>query len=384
MNQPGFTYHMLHVDGSGKCSSRGRSELREQGPVLHWECLLQQLRTNGSFVDERPRLVLEVHGGFSNSTRLAKQLRAVAAAEPLASRDCVATSFALVREPAKFVTSNLHDSFKHSWFKHEFKQLAALHPPLPDGTGALFGRAKRLPLAAADYRNGALHARLGEWLPRLRDSQLRQVHVYAEGSPALSRSVVPIGAAAEVAVHRFLRALDIVGVTERGSESLLLLMRRAGLPNFRYHIAGANEQVKSFIRLQRPEWIAPEREQLALLLNASQLDVRMHREALANLDAMIVREGGRFGCQLRTLKAHKPQINPHVYPCVSPLVNDPLAPWARCIPAELCGRHYAPKCKIGELLPGQPGWVPMSKRKPAAKLRPLLHTRAHLLDETQS
>lgn len=51
------------------------------------------------------------------------------------------------------------------------------------------------------------------------------------------------------------------------------------------------------------------------------------------------------------------QVNARVYPCEAGLVNDPQTPWARCLPAELCGHPlYAPACALGP--DGRSVWPP--------------------------
>lgn len=356
MNQPGFTYHFLHAGGG--CNRRGRADLVAQALGVDWACLLEQLTTNRSFVEERPRLILEVHGGFTNSTRLALQLRAAADSPPMRALGCVTTSFALVRSPLKFLVSNLQDSFKHSWFKREYAALASSTGPRPAEQPRAQPRpAPGKPLPLADYRNGALHEALPRWLPRLVDAQTRQVYAYAEGRPTLANSAAPIRPQHVAAVRRFLAALDVLGVTERGSESMLLLMRRAGLPNYRYHIAGANDAIKTFVRKQRPGWPAQEAPLVAAVVNGSAHDRAMEQLAAARLDRAVAAGGAQLACELRLLRNHTPLVNPRYYPCVDGLVNDPQTPWARCIPRALCGRAYAPACRLD--------WTP-----PPARTRP--------------
>jgi len=164
-------------------------------------------------------------------------------------------------------------------------------------------------------------------------------------------------------VYGFLHALDVLGVTERGTESLLLLMRRAGLPNYRYHIAGANDQVKRFLAHSQPLWAALERPLIAAVVNASARDRAMAQHAVRLLDGAVAAAGPQFACQLALLKAHRPLVNPRVYPCVRGMVNDPNAPWARCIPHGLCGAAYAPNCRLDQRLPGQTGWAEARKAK---------------------
>lgn len=345
MNQPGFVYMLLRVDRT--CLPRNTAELLRGSPVVSWSCLLEQLRTNHSFVAANPRLVLEVHGGMPNSTRLAEQLSAAASLPPLASLGCRTTSFALIRDPLKFVSSNLHDSFKHSWFKREYAQLAQ---PLAPAADPAVPKGKQI--RAADYRNERLHAQLPRWLPRLVDSQVRQVHVYAAGSLELSSSKAPIQHSHVAAVRAFLRTLDVVGVTERAADSLVWIIEATGFQNTLYHVAGANDIVKNFIRNHRPHWAVEEKPVLGAVANQSGRDQLIHADAMRMLDRAVAAGGAAFRCRVGLFKQQKVMVNPKRYPCVEGLVNDPRAPWARCIPVHLCGTSYAPVCtKPGEALP---------------------------------
>jgi hypothetical protein len=227
MNQTGFTYHSLMGNRNqgmhmGACDNSSRRKLLGTALGVNWRCVLEQLRTNASFIRAHPRLVLEVHGDYNNATHMAAELRNVGeTSEHMRAMGCVTTSFGFFRDPTKFLASNLHDSFRHSWFKPRYAVLANRYPPSVQA-------ARAMPLLRpADYRNPTLHAVLSDWLPQLADSQLKQVHAYAGGKRIFISPAVSVGTLHVTHVQRLVDALDVVGITERGTESILLLMERA-------------------------------------------------------------------------------------------------------------------------------------------------------------
>jgi hypothetical protein len=368
MNQPGFTYHALvgksHTGmNPGTCEDFSRRRLLGTAFGVNWRCMLVQLRTNASFIRAHPRLVFEVHGGYHNATHMAADLRNVGeTSEHMRAMGCVTTSFGFFRDPTKFLASNLHDSFRHSWFKPRYAVLANRYPPNAQAASAMSS------LQPADYRNPTLHAVLSDWLPQLVDSQLKQVHAYAGGAMMDLLSPDASVSKAHVAhVQRLVDAWDVVGITERGTESILLLMERAGLSNYQYHIAGANEAVKAYVRNKQPDWPAVEKPLIARIIANSSHDQWLHRYVSLKLDRLIREAGPQFRCRLGIARRFKPLLNPRVYPCIQgKLINDRTAPWARCIPVELCGHTlYAPSCSLDQLLPGQPGWLKAQRRERA-------------------
>lgn len=292
--QPGYEYYRLvssarplppPPDGGRAPALRAR-ELEPFAPGRAAVSVAELLRNveaaNGSALDAHPRVLFEVHGGGS-VPQIALALRRMRAAPAFARRGCDAVLFASVREPTQFLLSNLHDSFRHSFYRARFLEVAA-----PD----------------AEYHHAGWHGKVARLSDELVDAQSKTLLKYA-GLPRLHvRHDAPLSRAAVESAEQLLHELSIVGITHRGDELIVQLIRRLGLQRVRFAIVGSNADRVRRLQCAHPEWRPDEQRALGLAANRSTADHRLYDAALRLASARIAAlPGGRahLDCQVAAL-----------------------------------------------------------------------------------
>lgn len=235
---------------------------------------------NASALDLHPRAIFEMHGSGSIGQTVAAILR-MRAAPAFVRRGCDAFAFVSVREPLQFLLSNLHDSFRHSFYRHRFVQHTR-----PE----------------TEYFQPSWHGRLSDVAAEVADAQLKTLLKYT-GRRAAQHNGVPGGAALERALA-LLEQIDIIGITHRGDELFSQLVSRLGLQKVQFEIVGSNSARVRKAHEAFPSWKTEERRLFGQAANRSALDHRLYTHALRLSEARLQRlPGGRahLECQAREL-----------------------------------------------------------------------------------
>jgi hypothetical protein len=289
--QPGYEYYAmaagpllptLQVDAQPPTAGAREPIVAAQGRVQLSEFLLN-IESSASVLREHPRVLFEVHGDGS-LTSVNAAIARMRAAPAFRAAGCDAFSFVSVREPTQFLVSNLHDSFRHSFYRREFVQRTR-----PE----------------TEYFQPDWHARLADIAAEVPDSQIKTFMRYMQPLRAPASSSAPLRREAVEAALSALEGVDIIGITNRGDELFAQLAVRLGLRKALFEIVGSNSDRVRKAHCAHPTWRADEARLFSAAGNASAIDHELYARGLQLANARIAAlPGGRahLACQHKWLR----------------------------------------------------------------------------------
>jgi len=232
----------------------------ELGSVA-WANLVVNVETTASVFDAHPRMIFEVHGSqYSQALpRIVEGIARMRAAPEFKWRGCDAFVFMSVREPMQFLLSNLHDSFRHSFYRGHF-----IDHTKPE---------------TEYYQAGWHDTKLSRVAAEISDSQTKTLAKYVTNQYRARAELPPPESAVKQALDALDR-VDIVGITHRGDHLFAQLIARLGLQKVAFSIVGSNSVRVHAAHCANPGWRAAEQRLFAAAANASALDQRLYAHAV--------------------------------------------------------------------------------------------------------